>query len=133
MEPPPTSPVPARSPTLYLDLQFAPGATLELPAALAQERALYAIDGALVVDGQSVPMHTMAVLDACRDVHVSAVQAVRAVLIGGEPLGPRFIWWNFVSSRKERIVQAADDWEAGRFAPVPGETEFIPLPERHFT
>ena len=55
-------------------------------------------------------------------------------MIGGEPLdAPRHMWWNFVSSRKERIVQAADDWEAGRFTPVPGESEFIPLPERHFT
>jgi redox-sensitive bicupin YhaK (pirin superfamily) len=54
----------------------------------------------------------------------------RAVLVGGAPLGPRHVWWNFVSSRKERIVQAADDWQAGRFESVPGETEFIPLPER---
>ena len=52
------------------------------------------------------------------------------MLIGGEALGQRHIWWNFVSSNKERIVQAADDWAAGRFAAVPGETEFIPLPER---
>jgi hypothetical protein len=52
------------------------------------------------------------------------------LLLGGEPLGHRFIWWNFVSSRKERIEQAAEDWKAGRFAAVPGETEFIPLPER---
>jgi redox-sensitive bicupin YhaK (pirin superfamily) len=125
------SPVPARSSTLYLDLQFAPGAALELPAALAHERALYAIDGALDIDGQPVPMHTMAVLDAGRDVRVSAEQAVRAVLIGGEPLGPRFIWWNFVSSRKERIVQAADDWASqpnAAFPQVPGESDFIPLP-----
>ncbi len=52
----------------------------------------------------------------------------RVVLIGGEPLGHRFMVWNFVSSRKERIVQAQDDWRAQRFDPVPGETEFIPLP-----
>ena len=50
--------------------------------------------------------------------------------IGGEPLGPRHVWWNFVSSRRERIVQAADDWAAQRLGAVPGETEFIPLPER---
>jgi redox-sensitive bicupin YhaK (pirin superfamily) len=127
------SPVPARSPTLYLDLQFAPGATLELPAALAAERALYAVDGALSVDGQALSAHTLAVLDAGRDVRVSAEQAVRVVLIGGEPLGHRFIWWNFVASRKEQIVQAAQDWADQpnpRFPQVPGETEFIPLPER---
>jgi redox-sensitive bicupin YhaK (pirin superfamily) len=54
---------------------------------------------------------------------------VRLVLIGGAPLdGPRFVWWNFVSSSRERIDRARDDWAAQRFAPVPGETEFIPLP-----
>jgi hypothetical protein len=53
----------------------------------------------------------------------------RVLFLGGEPLGYRHMWWNFVSSRKERIAQAAADWKAGRFAPVPGETEFIPLPD----
>jgi redox-sensitive bicupin YhaK (pirin superfamily) len=61
---------------------------------------------------------------------LDAEGGARLVLIGGEPLGRRHIWWNFVSSRRERIAQAQDDWEAGRFAPVPGETEFIPLPRR---
>jgi len=56
--------------------------------------------------------------------------AARVVLVGGVPLGHRFMVWNFVSSRKERIVQAQDDWEAQRFPAVPGETEFIPLPPR---
>lgn len=62
-----------------------------------------------------------------------ALPAARLMVVGGDALPERrFIWWNFVSSSKERIAQAADDWEAGRFAPVPGETEFIPLPERRF-
>lgn len=52
------------------------------------------------------------------------------MLLGGEPVGPRFLWWNFVSSSAERIEQAAQDWQAGRFPPVPGETERIALPER---
>jgi redox-sensitive bicupin YhaK (pirin superfamily) len=60
---------------------------------------------------------------------LSADGDARVVLIGGAPLGHRFIWWNLVSTRKARLLQAADDWEAGRFAPVPGETEFIPLPD----
>jgi hypothetical protein len=60
---------------------------------------------------------------------VKASPASRVLLLGGEPLGERHMWWNFVSSRKERIAQAAADWKAGRFAPVPGETEFIPLPD----
>ena len=59
-----------------------------------------------------------------------ARQGARVVMIGGAPLGHRFMVWNFVSSRRERIVQAQDDWEAQRFDKVPGETEFIPLPER---
>ena len=62
---------------------------------------------------------------------IEAPSPARVMLLGGEPLdGPRFVWWNFVSSRKERIREAAEDWKAQRFAPVPGETEFIPLPER---
>jgi redox-sensitive bicupin YhaK (pirin superfamily) len=127
------SPVPAASPTLYLDLQFAAGSSIELPAALARERALYAVDGALRVDDTELPAHRLAVLDEGREVRVRTAQAVRAVLIGGEPLGHRFVWWNFVSARKERIVAAADDWArqpSDRFPQVPGETEFIPLPDR---
>jgi redox-sensitive bicupin YhaK (pirin superfamily) len=61
---------------------------------------------------------------------ISAEEDARVVLIGGDPLGHRHMWWNFISSRRERIVQAADDWAAQRFDAVPGETEFIPLPER---
>jgi redox-sensitive bicupin YhaK (pirin superfamily) len=59
---------------------------------------------------------------------LSATDNARVVLLGGEPLGARFIAWNFVSSRKQRIEQAMDDWRAQRFSPVPGETEFMPLP-----
>jgi redox-sensitive bicupin YhaK (pirin superfamily) len=127
------SPVPTRSPTLYLDIALDAGATLALPAALARERALYAVEGAIEVDGEAVGAHTMAVLAEGSDVRVSAAQPARLVLIGGEPLGHRFMWWNFVSSRKERIVQAADDWAAqpnAAFPQVAGETEFIPLPEK---
>jgi redox-sensitive bicupin YhaK (pirin superfamily) len=61
---------------------------------------------------------------------LAATQGTRVVMVGGEPLGHRHMWWNFVGSRKERIVQAADDWAAQRFPTVPGETEFIPLPEK---
>jgi redox-sensitive bicupin YhaK (pirin superfamily) len=131
-----TSPVPTRSPTLYLDLALEDGALLELPAALARERALYAVAGAFTVDGEPVPAHTMGVLDEGRSVRVHAERPTRLVLIGGEPLGPRHMWWNFVSSRKERIVQAADDW-AGQpnaaFPQVPGDSAFIPLPSKRPT
>lgn len=60
---------------------------------------------------------------------VSALSRARLVLLGGETLGPRYLWWNFVSSSRERIEQAKADWKAGRFGGVPGDAEFIPLPE----
>ena len=122
-----TSPVAVRSPTLYLDITLNAGDAFPLP--LAAERALYVVDGAVEIDGVAVPPFTMLPLAADDEPLLSASTPARAVLIGGEALGQRHIWWNFVSSRKERIVQAADDWAAGRFAAVPGETEFIPLPE----
>jgi len=127
------SPVPTRSPTLYVDLSFAAGSTFELPAALAQERALYAVDGGFQINGQAVPAHTLAVLEDGADARIEAAQATRLMLIGGEPLGTRYMWWNFVSSRRERIAQAADDWASQPnrvFPQVPGEAEFIALPER---
>jgi redox-sensitive bicupin YhaK (pirin superfamily) len=130
------SPVPTRSPTLYIDIALEAGATLALPATLARERALYAVEGGVEVDGEPVKAHTLAVLDDGRDARVSAAQPARLVLIGGEPLGHRFMWWNFVSSRKERIAQAADDWAAqpnAAFPQVAGEREFIPLPARRPT
>jgi redox-sensitive bicupin YhaK (pirin superfamily) len=124
-----SSPVPALSPTLYLDIALQPGAALTLPP-LAQERALYAVDQGFAVDGVPVPVHTLAVLEKDATVQLSAPAGARLALVGGAPLGHRHIWWNFVSSRRERIAQAADDWAAQRFDAVPGETEFIPLPPR---
>jgi redox-sensitive bicupin YhaK (pirin superfamily) len=126
------SPVRALSPTLYLDLNFerASGASLTIPNAAA-ERALYSVDHDVELDGVRVPAFTMVVLDPGSEPVLTAPRGGRIVLIGGTPLGHRFIVWNFVSSRKERIVQAQDAWEAQRFERVPGETEFIPLPPRH--
>ena len=129
------SPVATFAETLYLDVRLPAGVTLQLPAITA-EMALYAVDGDLVVDGAAQAAQTMALLSpgAVASVASAGGTAARFVVIGGAPLdGPRHMWWNFVSSRKDRIVQAADDWEAGRFDKVPGETEFIPLPERRFT
>jgi len=127
-----TSPVRTPSPTLYLDLNFAvaSGASLTIPNA-AEERALYAVDHDFELDGERVPAFTMVVLDAASEPVLSAPRGGRIVLVGGAPLGHRFIVWNFVSTRKDRIGQAQDDWEAQRFERVPGETEFIPLPPRH--
>ncbi len=128
------SPVPTRSPTLYLDLALDAGASIELPAALARERAVYAVDAEVDIDGRAAAPQTLAVLDDGADVRVEAPRAAaRVMLVGGEPLGHRFMWWNFVASRKERIVQAADEWAAqpnAAFPRVSGDDEFIPLPER---
>jgi redox-sensitive bicupin YhaK (pirin superfamily) len=124
------SPVRTLSPMLYADLAFEPGTSLALPAA-APERALYSVDQAFSIDGAKVPAFTMAVVPEGLEPIVAAPHGARIALIGGAPLGHRFMVWNFVSSRKERILQAQDDWEAQRFDRVPGETEFIPLPPRN--
>jgi redox-sensitive bicupin YhaK (pirin superfamily) len=121
------SPVRTLSPTLYLDIRLESGATLVLPD-LATERAVYGVNASFIVDGQAVPAHQLAVLPSGQAVTLSSTSAAHLVLVGGEPLGHRFIAWNFVSSRKDRIATAKDDWQTQRFAAVPGETEFIPLP-----
>jgi redox-sensitive bicupin YhaK (pirin superfamily) len=123
------SPVNTLSPTLYLDVALDPGASLTIPDA-AQERAIYSVDEGFSVDGFDVPPFTLAVLAAGSEPVVTAPHGARLAVVGGTPLGPRFMVWNFVSSRRERIVAAQDDWQAQRFDKVPGETEFIPLPPR---
>jgi redox-sensitive bicupin YhaK (pirin superfamily) len=123
-----TSPVATRSPTLLLDIRLHEGAAFPLPP--AAERAVYSVDEPFQLDGQTIEAHRMVVIEPGDEPMISAEADATVVLIGGEPLGRRHLYWNFVSSRKERIVQAADDWEAGRFARVPGDDEFIPLPER---
>jgi len=126
------SPVATFSKTLYLDLALPAGARFELPA-LASELAIYPVDGDLSIDGEPVGRHTMAMLADGQGAALTTQGAVRVVVIGGEPLdGPRFITWNFVSSRRERILEAGADWAAQRMGHVPGETEFIPLPGHPF-
>jgi redox-sensitive bicupin YhaK (pirin superfamily) len=142
-----TSPVVTFTSTVYLDVQLPAGTTLALPA-LAQELAVYPIDADIAVDGEPVAMHTLAVLatdtatDANADLphqrnatsritNLSATHACRLMVIGGDALdAPRFMWWNFVSSRKHRLAQAAQDWSGHVFGYVVGETEMIALPER---
>ena len=128
-----TSPVKTFSKTVYLDVQLAAGSVLTLPP-LGDELAVYPVDGELQVDGEALSMHTLATLTPGQPTEISAGAAVRLVVIGGDALDAhRFMWWNFVSSRKERIVQASDAWNAQALGQVPGETEFIPLPERRFS
>ncbi len=123
-----TSSVPAKSPTLYLDMQLQAGGRLPLPADYT-ERALYALDAGCSLDGVALPQHQMQLLAAGSTPVLQAGGPARVVLVGGEPLGPRFIAWNFVSSRKARLLQAKEDWIAQRFPTIAGETEFIPYPE----
>ena len=126
-----TSPVQTRSPTLaaILDFDVASGLELELDLALP-ELGLYAIDHPLEIDGEKVDEFSLAVVDPARPPRLSAPRGGRVVVVGGESLGPRFVSWNFVSSRRDRIRDAEDRWLAQRFDAVPGETEFIPLPPR---
>ena len=122
-----TSPVPARSPTVYLDMQLEAGGALTL-AVDYSERALYALDAGCTLDGVDLPQHQMLVLPTGTEPLLQASDQARVVMVGGEPLGHRFIVWNFVSSSKERLVQAREDWIAKRFPSIAGETEFIPFP-----
>ena len=123
------SPVPTFSPTFYADVAMVPGRSFAVPAR-HEERGLYVVSGRVSIDGNELAAGEMLVLETAAEVVVESIEAARFMVFGGAPLGRRFVWWNFVSSRAERIEAAADDWKAGRFAPVPGEHEFIPLPER---
>lgn len=102
------------------------GGRIEVPRE-HEERAVYVVEGELRCGSVVVPASTMAVLRP-KSATVLEATSSHLVMIGGAPLGPRFIWWNFVSSAKERIEQAAADWKAGRFPKVPGdEHDFVPL------
>ena len=127
-----TSPVRTASPTLAVvfDLDVASGTSVALPAADASERALYALDHPIEVDGCKFDECTMVVLEPGTTPKLAAPRGGRVILAGGEPLGHRFLSWNFVATTRERIRAAEDAWLAQRFPRIPGETEFIPLPER---
>ncbi|WP_339801909.1 pirin family protein [uncultured Marinobacter sp.] len=122
-----TSPVLQFYETLYAEASLKAGQVLELPD--ASERAVYVVQGSVDAEGTNLLTHSMAIVSAGERVSITAAEDARIVLIGGEPAGPRFIEWNFVSSRKERIAQAKNDWREGRFDKVSGdEEEFIPIP-----
>jgi len=123
------SPVKTLSELFYADVDLAAGARLEIPAEHA-DRGIYIVSGALALDGKSFAEHQLLVLRQGAVTTVTAEQPTRLLLLGGAKLeGERHIWWNLVSSAQARIDQAKADWKAGRFPPIPGETEFIPLPE----
>ena len=125
-----TSPVKTFSRTLYLDVMLKAGQELAL-SGLPEEAAIYPVGGDLEIDGTPLEKNNMALLDTGSTQLVKAASEAHFVVIGGEPLdGRRFMSWNFVSSSRERIVKAGEDWEAQRFDKVPGETEWIPLPAK---
>lgn len=121
------SPVAVPWETIYADAALEAGARLPLPA--AEERAAFIVEGAVEIAGEAFEAGRLLVFRAGDAITLRALAPSRVLILGGAVMdGPRFIEWNFVSSRKERIEQAKADWKAGRFAAVPGETEFIPLP-----
>ena len=124
-----TSRVPTHSPLFYLHWDMQAGARRTLSAQYP-ERAVYVVSGEIEIDGRILPEGRMIVLEPGRDAPILARQASTVMLLGGEPVGERFIFWNFVSSSKDRLEQASEDWRQQRMSlPAGDDQEFIPLPE----
>lgn len=124
-----TSPVKVFSPILYLDVVLSANAHFTIPTDYS-ERAVYSVTEGLSINNQPLEPYRLAILEPVDEIRVSAAAAAaRCIVIGGEPLGTRYKWWNFVSSLPERIEEAKADWRNNHFATVPDETEFISLPE----
>ena len=124
------SPVKIFSEMFYADVSLDAGAKLEIPAE-HEERAAFIVEGSTEFLGEESAFNAgqLVVFKPGAEIIITAAsESARLILLGGESLGKRHIWWNFVSSRRERIEQAKEDWRMGRFAKVPEETEFIPLP-----
>lgn len=121
--------VKVNSPLFYIHAKLEPGGMIDLPRGFT-ERGFYILHGEVQVNHIIYPSGRMLVFGRKDDVKIQAVSRCTLLLLGGEPLGERFIWWNFVSSRKERIEQAREDWKQGRIILPPGDDKvFIPLPE----
>ena len=125
-----TSPVTCHSPTIYADIHLAPGGAMPIDPD-ADERGLYLAEGEAILDGVKLERSTLYVLRPGIRATLRSETGGRIMLSGGAPLdGPRHVFWNFVSSRRERINQAKEDWKAGRFTLPPDDhDEYIPLPE----
>jgi redox-sensitive bicupin YhaK (pirin superfamily) len=125
-----SSPVATASDTLYADLRLDAGASVRIPAD-AEERAIYVLEGTVTISGDRFARDILLVFRPGDEIVVSSEHGAHFMLFGGASLGSnRYIWWNFVSSSKERIEQAKEEWKTRRFDIVPGdEEEFIPLPE----
>jgi len=122
------SPVHACSSTLYLECVMPEGSELTLPDQY-EEIGAYVVSGSITIDDKSYGAGVMVVGSNNAAMTLTADEVSRIMVVGGEPLGERHIYWNFVSSSKERIEQAKTDWRERKFGDVPGETEFIPLPD----
>jgi redox-sensitive bicupin YhaK (pirin superfamily) len=122
------SPVRTHSPLFYVHTALQAGARLGLPGGYP-ERAVYIVSGSVEFGAVVYPPGKLLVFTSGSQPSLRALESSTVMLLGGEPLGQRHIWWNFVSSRKERIEQAKADWQAGRIALPPNDRdEFIPLP-----
>jgi redox-sensitive bicupin YhaK (pirin superfamily) len=126
-----SSPVPVVHETIFGDVHLKAGTSLPLDAD-HEERAIYVIEGVVDISGDRFEPGRLLVFKPGDAPTITAINNAHFVIVGGAPMdGPRHIWWNFVSSRKERIEQAKADWKAGHFDKVPGdEIEFIPLPDK---
>jgi redox-sensitive bicupin YhaK (pirin superfamily) len=122
------SPVHAYSSTLYLECIMPKGTELTLPDQY-DEIGAYVVSGSIRIDGQSYGEGVMAIGVADTAMTLTAEEESRVMVVGGESLGERHIYWNFVSSSKDRIEQAKSDWRERKFGEVPGDAEFIPLPD----
>ncbi|MFA5964545.1 MAG: pirin family protein [Sphingomonas sp.] len=125
-----TAPTTTYAGTIYADIALDPGASVPIDAA-AEERAVYLAIGEAMLDGVPLALHTLYVLKPGVATSLTSTKGGRAMLCGGDAFTtPRHVWWNFVSSRRERIQEAKRAWKAGEFPTVPGDDkEFIPLPE----
>ena len=124
------SPVLTSSETIYVEANLTSGASIDVPTD-HDETAVYLVDGKVTVGESAVVPRTMVVLKPGTTVSVVAKSDSKCMILGGATLsGERILWWNFVSSSKERMRQARNDWRDRKFDPVPGESEFIPLPEK---
>jgi len=123
------SPVKTYSEMFYADVRLDAGATLPLDAD-HEERGIYTVSGEVEIAGDVFGPNRLLVFRPGNRISIKANTPARFMALGGAALGKRHIWWNFVSSRKERIEQAKEDWRAGKFGTVPGDDkEFIPLPD----
>ena len=123
------APTTCHSPTIYAEIVLAAGGAIPIEPN-ADERAVMLVGGEAAIDGHALGLHALTVLAPDRDMTLSSERGGRVMLLGGEAFATRrHVWWNFVSSSRERIDQAKEDWREGRFPLVPGDSEeFIPLP-----